>query len=73
MDVGGSEEKSDTYLFCFDLEELRAFLGDNLTTLPLREMLHRKPETEMFVDSFRDSNFESNFGTLFKRQPQDIF
>jgi hypothetical protein len=31
------------YLCCFDFEELRPALGDNLTTLPLREMYTGNP------------------------------
>lgn len=65
--------KSDAYFFCFDFDELRASLGDNLTTLPLREMYTGQPETDMFVDGFRDRKLERNFGALFKRQSQDIF
>jgi hypothetical protein len=67
--VGARLGKHYAYLFGFDFEELRASLGDNLTTLPLRQTY---TGTDVFVDRFRNRDFESNFGTLFDGQPKDI-
>ncbi len=51
--------KPDAYLFCFDFEELRASLGGNLTTLPLREMYTGKPRRTCSSMAFATAIFKA--------------